>query len=98
MNYSTCCELINFGALIAFMGVNAAAFLRYYWRNQRKLIWNLLSPLIGFAVCAYLWWSLGRIAHVVGTIWLLSGIFYGAWRTSLFRKPIQFASLDDDSD
>ncbi len=98
MNYSICCELINFGALIAFMGVNASAFLRYYWRNQHKSIWNLLSPLIGFAVCAYLWWSLGRIAHVVGTIWLLSGILYGAWRTSFFRKPIQFASLDGDSD
>jgi len=47
-------------------------------------------------VCAYLWWSLGRTAHVVGTIWLCTGVLYGAWRTSFFRKPIQFAALDND--
>ena len=98
MNYAMCCELINFGALFAFMGVNASAFMHYYLRSKRKSIWDLLSPLIGFTVCAYLWWSLGRMAHVIGSIWLLTGILYGTWRTSFFRKPIQFAKLDSDSD
>ena len=96
MSYSLGCELLNFGALIAFMGVNLSALLHYYLRSGRKLLWNLLSPLTGFAVCAYLWWSLGRTAHIVGTVWLLTGILYGAWRTSFFKKPIQFASVDSD--
>ena len=28
--------MLNFGALIAFMGVNAAAFMRYYVREPEK--------------------------------------------------------------
>ena len=96
MSYSLGCELLNFGALIAFMGVNLSALLHYYARSGRKRLWNLLSPLTGFAVCAYLWCSLGRTAHIVGTVWLLTGILYGAWRTSFFKKPIQFASVDSD--
>ena len=96
VTYSLGCELLNFGALIAFMGVNVSALLHYYLRNERKSFWNLLSPLLGFAVCAYLWWSLGRTAHIAGTIWLATGIIYGAWRTSFFRKPIQFVDADGD--
>jgi putrescine importer len=98
VNFSLGCELLNFGALIAFMGVNLCALLHYYFRSGHRRFWNFLSPLLGFVVCAYLWWSLGRKAHVVGTLWLLTGIIYGAWRTSWFRKPIQFAPLNDGPD
>jgi amino acid transporter len=94
MNFSLGCELLNFGALIAFMGVNFSALLHYYFRSERKHFWNFIAPLIGFTVCAYLWWSLSHKAHVVGTYWLLAGFIYGAWRTNFFRKPIQFAKLD----
>jgi len=97
VSYALGCELLNFGALIAFMGVNLAALLHYYIRSGRRRFWNLLSPLAGFAVCAYLWCSLGRIAHLAGLAWLLTGVLYGAWRTSFFRKPIAFAAIDRDS-
>ena len=96
MSYSLGCELLNFGALIAFMGVNIAALLHYYLRSEGKKFWNLLSPLLGFVVCAYLWWSLGRTAHIAGMLWLSSGVLYGAWRTSFFKKPIQFASIESN--
>lgn len=96
MSFSLGCELLNFGALIAFMGVNVSALLHYFVRGNRKSFWNLLAPTIGFVVCAYLWWSLGRTAHIVGTVWLLTGVIYGAWRTSFFTKPIQFSALDRD--
>ena len=92
------CLLLNFGALFAFMGVNISAFLHYFLRSERKTFWNCLSPLIGFAVCAYLWASLGKWAIIAGFGWLLTGIIYGAWRTSFFRKPIQFASVDSDEE
>lgn len=92
VTYDLGAELLNFGALIAFMGVNLSALRHGYAQDRRR--WLLFSPVAGFAVCAYLWWSLGRTAHVVGTIWLLTGVLYGAWRTSWFRKPIQFANLD----
>jgi len=96
INFSLGCELLNFGALIAFMGVNVAALLHYFVRAPQRHFWSLLAPSLGFVVCAYLWWSLGRTVHVVGTVWLLTGILYGAWRTSFFRKPIQFASVSSE--
>jgi len=92
------CLLLNFGALFAFMGVNLSAFLHYFLRSERKTFWNCVSPLIGFAVCAYLWASLGKWAIIAGFGWLLTGIIYGAWRTSFFRKPIQFASVDSEEE
>ena len=36
LNYGLGAEMLNFGALIAFMGVNVAAFLRYFVRAEKK--------------------------------------------------------------
>ena len=94
--YGFGCLLLNFGALLAFMGVNASAFLHYYVRSGRKTFWNFVSPVMGFAICAYLWVSLGKWAIIVGLCWLATGVIYGTWRTSFFRKPIQFAAIDSD--
>jgi amino acid transporter len=94
--YGFGCLLLNFGALFAFMGVNLCAFLHYFWRSDRKSFWSFLSPLMGFGICAYLWCHLGKWAIIVGFCWLTTGILYGAWRTSFFRKPIKFAKLDSD--
>ena len=94
------CLLLNFGALFAFMGVNAVrvSALRFV-RSERKTFWKIVvSPLVGFVVCAYLWASLGKWAIIAGFIWLTTGILYGAWRTSFFRKPIQFATIDSDEE
>jgi len=41
-------ELLNFGALIAFMGVNAAAFVRYFLHAEEKKVWNFIPPVLGF--------------------------------------------------
>lgn len=94
--YSFGCVLLNFGALFAFMGVNAAAFLHYFLRNGRRTIWDFTLPLLGFVICAYLWCSLGKWAIIVGVCWLATGIVYGAWRTSFFQRPIQFASTSGE--
>ncbi len=92
--YGFGCLLLNFGALFAFMGVNLCAFLHYFVRNERKSFWSFVAPLAGFGVCAYLWWSLGKWAIIVGFCWLATGVIYGAWRTSFFREPLQFTSAD----
>jgi len=36
ITYDQGAELLNFGALLAFMGVNAAAFVRYFLRAEKK--------------------------------------------------------------
>jgi putrescine importer len=90
ITYERGAELLNFGAFIAFMGVNAASFVRYYLRAEEKKIVNLLVPVLGFVICAFIWWNLSPPAKIAGTIWLCAGIAYGAWKTSGFRKQISF--------
>jgi amino acid transporter len=86
--YGLGAEMLNFGALIAFMGVNAAAFVRYYLRNPEKKLTNLIPPLIGFFVCLLLWLNLSTPAKVAGGIWMGAGIAYGAWKTKGFKGEL----------
>jgi putrescine importer len=90
ITYERGAEMLNFGAFIAFMGVNAAAFVHYYLRSNEKKLGNLLMPLIGFVVCGVIWWSLSPPAKIAGTIWLALGVAYGVWKTSGFRKQMSF--------
>jgi amino acid transporter len=89
-SYNLGAQLLNFGALIAFMGVNAAAFMRYFVRNPEKKLVNLLPPALGFLICLLLWWNLSRPAKIAGVIWMAVGIAFGIWRTNWFRKPLSF--------
>jgi amino acid transporter len=81
-------QMLNFGALIAFMGVNGAAFVRYYLREKEKKLRNLVPPLLGFAVCLLLWLNLSRTARIAGSVWMAAGIAYGAWKTHGFRGDL----------
>jgi len=95
MTYERGAELLNFGAFVAFMGVNAAAFVRYYLRAPEKKIGNLISPILGFLICAFIWWNLSPPAKIAGAIWLALGILYGAWKTSWFRKQMTFEAPEE---
>jgi putrescine importer len=88
--YERGAEMLNFGAFIAFMGVNAAAFVHYYWRSQEKKFGEFLMPVLGFVVCAAIWWNLSPPAKIAGSIWLALGMAYGAWKTNFFRKGMSF--------
>jgi amino acid transporter len=85
-------EMLNFGALIAFMGVNAAAFLRYYVRapvhGEERRLTNLVPPILGFAICLLLWLNLTSAAKIAGAVWMISGIAFGAWKTRGFRSNL----------
>jgi len=72
--YGLGAEMLNFGALIAFMGVNVAALLRYYVRAKEKKLGFLIPPVLGFVICLALWLNLSRPAIIVGSIWMLAGI------------------------
>jgi amino acid transporter len=90
LSYGLGAEMLNFGALIAFMGVNAAAFIRYFVRAKEKKLWNLIPPLAGFFICLGLWLNLSRPAMIVGSIWMAVGIAFGVWKTRGFREPLSF--------
>lgn len=82
--YELGANLVNFGALISFMGVNAAAFMRYYVRAEERKLTNLVLPGLGFVVCLILWWNLSTRAHLFGLAWMSLGIAYAAWTTRGF--------------
>lgn len=90
LSYGRGVELLNFGALIAFMGVNAAAFVRFFARAQRKKARNLVPPLLGFLICLALWLSLRGPAKILGSIWMIFGIAFGLWKTRGFRESLTF--------
>ena len=73
LNFSLGADLLNFGALLAFMGVNLSSAVRA-WRQQQNRILPLLSSAIGFATCFLLWWNLDGKAKIVGSIWSSLGI------------------------
>jgi putrescine importer len=90
LSYGLGAEMLNFGALIAFMGVNAAALLRYFVRAEQKKLWNLIPPALGFLICLALWLNLSRPAMIAGSIWMIAGIAFGVWKTHGFREPLSF--------
>jgi putrescine importer len=87
LTYDFGAQMVNFGAFICFMAVNAAAFTRYYLRAEHKRVWiNLVPPVLGFLICLLICVNLETPAKLWGGAWVLIGILYGAWRTSGFRK------------
>jgi amino acid transporter len=88
--YGLGAEMLNFGALIAFMGVNAAALLRYFVRSEQKKLGFLMPPILGFLICLGLWLNLSKPAIIVGSIWMAAGIAFGVWKTNGFRNPMSF--------
>ena len=80
LNYQLGAELLNFGAFIGFMGVNASAFTRYWLRSGERRWFEAVSPLLGFLVCFYIWWSLRMPAKAMGFAWLAVGTVIGYLR------------------
>lgn len=86
-------ELLNFGAFLAFMGVNLATIRQYYFRNpipgKRVLLTDAVLPALGFVFCFGIWLSLPALAKTVGGVWFLGGLIYNAIRTRGFRtQPV----------
>jgi putrescine importer len=84
-------ELLNFGAFLAFMGVNFAGFWQFTviakkTGAQSKLLKDTILPLIGFAFCGLIWWNLNNLAKTVGGIWFAVGIIYVGFKTNWFRS------------
>jgi amino acid transporter len=98
ISYGLGAEMLNFGALIAFMGVNVAALLHYYVRVKNRRLIDLLAPGFGFLICLLLWLNLSRPAMLAGSLWMAVGIAFGAWKTRGFRSALvdfDYQDLDE---
>jgi putrescine importer len=98
ISYDQGAELLNFGALLAFMGVNAAAFVRYFLRAKEKNWMDFVSPLLGFLICLFIWRNLSSKAMLLGAVWMSVGIVYGAVKTKGFQAElVKFDIPPDES-
>lgn len=93
-------ELLNFGAFLAFSGVNLACFWQFTVQAQKKgakwrLVQDAVLPLIGFLVCGYIWWNLNNLAKTVGGIWFAIGIIYVGYKTNWFRSAPVMIDFSD---
>ena len=91
-------EVVTFGALLAFMGVNLAA-LRHFWFSReaighRNFFLDAFIPSFGIVFCFVLLLSLQMWTKWAGLIWLVIGIVYAAYKTRGFTlrpKLIDFS-------
>ena len=78
ISYQGAAELLNFGAFLAFMGVNIAALRQFFFLRppgeKRSIMSDAIIPLLGFLVCFIIWISLPSPAKIVGGIWLITGL------------------------
>jgi putrescine importer len=89
MSFQLGAELLNFGAFLAFMGVNASTMVHYFVKGRDRR-WSFLAlPLGGFAVCFYTWINLRWTAKLAGGIWLALGILYGIYRWRFARVEMK---------
>jgi len=85
-------EIVTFGALLAFMGVNISA-LRHFWFSReavghRNFFVDAFVPGFGFVFCALLLISLQTWTKYAGLAWLSAGFLYNAYKTRGFtRRP-----------
>ncbi len=85
-------EMLNFGALMAFMAVNAVA-LKYFGFGRDPLhklnvFLDIVSPALGFLFCLAIFLGLQSSTLVAGGIWLAVGGVYVLLKTRGVR-PIE---------
>jgi amino acid transporter len=93
LSYQECANLINFGAFLAFMGVNIAAMREYYFKSEDKTVKgffrDFLPPVIGFLFCLAIWLNLPLKTFIIGGCWMMAGIIYLAIKSKGFRKKVE---------
>jgi len=87
-------EILNFGALLAFMAVNLAALRHFgFGRDhvgQRNLFLDILAPVLGFLFCLVIFLGLQGSTLIVGAIWSAIGGLYVILKTKGLRvAPVE---------
>jgi len=81
-------EIVTFGALLAFMGVNLVSLLHFWFSpgavGRRNFFIDALVPGFGFVFCFLLLISLQTWTKFAGLVWLGAGLVYAAYKTRFF--------------
>lgn len=99
ISYQGAAELLNFGAFLAFMGVNIASLRQFFFLRppgeKHNILMDLILPGLGFLFCFSIWISLPTPAKIAGGIWFLIGFIYLIVTTrGLRQKPLMMDFKD----
>jgi putrescine importer len=93
-------EIVTFGALLAFMGVNLVSLMHFWFspaaRGKRNFFLDAFVPTFGFVFCFLLLISLQTWTKYAGAAWLILGLVYAAYKTRFFTvrpKLIDFSEV-----
>lgn len=78
-------KLVNFGALTAFMLLNATVFVYFYLKKKRfrRVFSYLILPGVGLAIIAFVWSGFDLLTFIFGGSWFGIGAILGIFK---YRK------------
>lgn len=83
-------ELINFGALSAFIILNFTVVYYFIYKKKSKQYFkHLVLPVIGLFVIGVVWFSLSRKAMLLGVIWVIIGILIYLFLSRIKKKDLE---------
>jgi len=99
---NTVASLISFGALAAFSLVNLSVIKHFLidegLRGGAAILRYGVLPALGFALTAWLWFSLSPLALTVGLVWIGVGVVWLAVLTRGFRRRPPEVEFDDEAE
>jgi putrescine importer len=92
MQWERSVEILNFGALMAFMAVNLAAVKHFGFSpdpdRKRKILFDVIVPALGFLFCLAIFLGLQGSTLVAGAIWCVVGVVYVVLKTRALGEPV----------
>ncbi|QXE18922.1 APC family permease [Clostridium sp. 001] len=90
LKITTILMFVNFGAVTAFMILNLSVIAYFFFKKKeggvKGFLFHLLFPLIGFAVCAFVWSGFDRNTKIVGLSWIFIGVIVGFIKSKGYKK------------
>jgi amino acid transporter len=90
LSIETIIKFVNFGALTSFMLLNITVLVYFYFKKKQRgfngFVKNIIFPLLGFGVIAYVWSGFDKMTFYVGFGWLAIGIIVGAIKSKGYKE------------
>jgi putrescine importer len=95
MQWERSIEILNFGALVAFMAVNLAAVRHFGFatelRATRNVLLDIVVPGLGFVFCLIIFLGLQGSTLMIGGVWIAAAVIYVAFK---FKESTAATAID----
>ena len=90
--------LVNFGALTAFLLLNATVVWWFIVKQKsRRWFVHLVSPVVGFVILSVVLYNARASAQILGVIWLVVGVIVAIvlYKTGRMKNPLPVESATE---